>query len=58
MIKIRLFMVQLQQGHKMQLIEPQTGMVSREYNKLGPKVTQCPFLLDPALSLEKAKQLH
>ena len=42
----------------MQLIEPQTGMVSREYNKLGPKVTQCPFLLDPALSLEKAKQLH
>ena len=33
-------------------------MVTKEYSKLGPKISQCPFLLDPSLSIEKAKLLH
>jgi hypothetical protein len=42
----------------MRLKDPNTGFVTKEYSKLGPKVTECPPLLDPTLSFEEAKEQH
>jgi len=42
---------------QMKFTDP-SGLLTKDYNKLGPKVEEIPALLDPDLSIDEAKRRH
>lgn len=56
-IKIRLGMIKSTQ-HQYTKFTDITGMIKKDYNKMGEKIEAVPPLLDPKLSMNVAKAQH
>jgi hypothetical protein len=40
------------------LLNKATGQLVTDYNKMGARISEVPALLDPDLTIDKAKQIH
>lgn len=57
-IKVRMGMIRAASAPQTHYLNPKTGQISSDYNRMGPRVTEVPPLLDPDLSLDEAKAKH
>lgn len=57
-IKVRMGMIRAANAPQTQYFNSRTGQISSDYNRMGPRVTEVPPLLDPDLSFNEAKAKH